>query len=442
MYKGIALLCVIVSISIGLVYAKSERMRPEQVEVVSELSVNNLKEAINIIKNEYVRKVSEDKLVEAAINGMLVSLDPHSSFYNKKEILNEKNLADIESGIGLEIATDSGSVRVVTPVEGGPADKAGIKAGDYIMTINDISVYGMSSNEVIQKISGKPNSEVKLTIFREGVSPSLEFKLKRENITVRPAVVDYVDDNVVYIRISSFDDYTYSSIEKTLRKMIKQKQPAGVILDLRNNPGGLISEAVRISSMFMDNVTVVYTRGRDDSSMAEYHSDNNVLKVHGVPVVVLINNGTASAAEIVAGALQDHKKAVVLGTRSFGKGSVQDMIPLEGNAVMNLTTALYYTPTGRSIQAEGVMPDIIVEDIEIKKFREDHTFREENIEGHLESVKDMNQSKGSYIVEKIKKRIDNNKNKPCTMCKNDYMIIRAVDLVKGISIYKLTTSKK
>jgi len=444
MCKNLFLFFVLCILGINNAYAKTERMRAieEANEPVSAASMATLKEAINVIKSEYVTPVSESKLVESAINGMLISLDPHSSFYNK-ESLNEITVynSSVESGIGLEIAMDNGSVRVVTPVDGGPAEKAGIKSGDHIMTIDGISVHGLSVYEVMQRMTGVPRSEIRITVFREGVSPSIEFKLKRENVVVSPAVVEYIDQNIVYIRISSFDLGTYASIEKYLRKLMKKNPPVGIIIDLRNNPGGLISEAVKIASMFIEKGTIVYTRGRDDSSMAEYNCDTSVFRIKNTPVVALINNGTASAAEIVAGALQDNKKAVILGTRSFGKGSVQDIIPLEENAAISLTTSLYYTPTGRSIQAEGVVPDIIIEDIEVKKFKDNHSFREENIEGHLESVQDIKQSKGSYIIEKLKKKINYDTSVSCKKCKSDYMIIRAVDLVKGIGIYNLAIPK-
>lgn len=445
MYKNLLLFLLICMSVENTAYAKTERMKAAETanEPVSAASMATLKEAINVIKSEYVTPVSESKLVEFAINGMLVSLDPHSSFYNK-ESLNQITTynSSVESGIGVEIAIDNGSVRVVTPVDGGPAEKAGIKSGDHIMTIDGVSVHGLSIYDVIQKMTGIPSSEVIITVFREGVSPSLEFKLKRENVIVSPAVVEYIDQNIVYIRLSSFDLGTYASIEKYLRKIMKKNPPIGIILDLRNNPGGVISEAVKISSMFIDKGTVVYTRGRDDSSMAEYNCDTSVLRIKKIPVVALINNGTASAAEIVAGALQDNKKAVILGTRSFGKGSVQDIIPLEENAAISLTTSLYYTPTGKSIQAEGVVPDIIIEDIEVKKFKDNSSFREENIEGHLESVQDIKQSKASYLMEKIKKKINYDTSVSCKKCKNDYMIIRAVDLVKGIGIYNLAIPKQ
>lgn len=445
MYKKIFefLFVVITVLQASNVYAKSERVNTEQLQTISEASVNTLKEAVNIIKNEYVTEVDEGKLVEYAVNGMLASLDPHSGFYTK-EALSDGALyePETESGIGIEIAVDNGSIRIVTPIEKGPAEQAGLKAGDYIMAVDDTSVYGMSTYDVMQRITGKPNSNIKLTIFREGVSPSLEFKLRREGSIIRPTFVDYLDKGILYIKINTFDQNTYSSIEHKLKGFVKSNNTGGVIIDLRNNPGGLISEAVKVVSMFVEDGTVVYTRGRDESSISEYHSDSDVLNMKNIPIVVLINNGTASAAEIVAGALQDYNKAVVLGTRSFGKGSVQDIIPLEGGSAISLTTSLYYTPTGRSIQAEGVMPDIIIEDIEVKKYKEDHAFREENIEGHLESVKDINQSKGAYVVEKIRKKIKNGKQKTCKKCKDDYMIIRAVDLVKGISIYNLATRPK
>lgn len=423
--------------------AKTERMKAAEADKpVSASSIATLKEAINIIKSEYVTPVSESKLVESAINGMLVSLDPHSNFYNK-ESLNQITVynSSVESGVGLEIAIDNGVVKVVTPIDGGPAEKAGIKAGDHILTVDGISVHGLSVYEVMQRMAGLPKSDIKITVFREGAFPSLTFKLKRENVIVSPAVVEYIDKNIVYIRLSSFDLGTYASIEEHLRKIMKKNPPIGIVLDLRNNPGGLITEAVKISSMFIEKGTIVYTRGRDDSTMAEYNCDTSVFRIKNTPVVALINNGTASAAEIVAGALQDNKKAVILGTRSFGKGSVQDIIPLEENAAISLTTSLYYTPTGRSIQAEGVVPDIIIEDIEVKKFKDNASFREENIEGHLESVQDIKQSKASYLMEKIKKKINYNTSASCKKCRSDYMIIRAVDLVKGIGIYNMAIPK-
>ena len=438
MYKKIFrfLLVIIPVLYIGNVCAKTERQKPERASEVSESSMNTLREAINIIKNEYVAEVDEDRLVENAVNGMLASLDPHSGFYTKESIDEGALYAyDAESGIGVEITVDNGSIRVVTPTEGGSAEKAGVKAGDYIMAVDDASMYGMSTYDAMQRISGKPNSNIKLTIFREGVSSPIEFKIKRESALVNQNTIEYVDDGILYMKISNFDQNTYSAMERKLKHFLRKGSTNGIIIDLRNNPGGLISEAVKLVSMFVGDGAVVYTKGRDENSISEYHSDSDVLKMKNIPIVTLINNGTASAAEIVVGALQDHKRAIVIGTRSFGKGSVQEVIPLEGGSAMSITTSLYYTPTGRSIQVEGVVPDIIIEDIEVKKYKEDHAFREENIEGHLEGVKGMNQSRGSYAVEKIKRRMKQGKEKTCKKCKDDYMVIRAVDLVKGISIY-------
>lgn len=423
------------------VYAKTERVKQaQQIESVSEDSINTIKDAINVIKNEYVTKVSEGQLVSNAINGMLASLDPHSGYYSKESFENGTAFG-IESGVGIEITVDNGYVRIVTPIDGSPADKAGIKAGDYIVAIDGTSVYGMSSYEVAQKISGKPNSKVKLTVFREDVSPSMDFYLKRENIVLNSSASEFLDNEILYIRISSFDHMAFPSLEKTIKNTFKKRPPKGLIVDLRNNPGGMIEESVKFTSMFLGDAVVVYTRGRDHTTMAEYRTDNDVFKVPDIPVVVLINNGTASAAEIVAGALQDHKKGVVLGTRSFGKGSVQDIVPLEGDSAISLTTSLYYTPGGRSIQAQGVTPDIEIEDVEVKKFKHSNYFREENIEGHLEGSKNINQISTLRAVEKIRRRTVSSENKSCKKCHNDYMMIRAVDLVKGMVIYKAEMEK-
>ena len=315
------------------------------------------------IRAQYVEEVDTEQLVEAAINGMLTSLDPHSSYLSAKDFdeMQEQTRGEF-GGLGIEVTQEDGFVKVVAPMDGTPADKAGIKAGDFITHVNSESVLGLTLDDAVDKMRGPVGSEIIITVVREGVAEPCDVSIIRDTIkmvAVRPRLVG----NTVVLRISTFNDQTFVGVEEGIKKMAEEAggmdKVNGFVIDLRNNPGGLLNQAIMVSDAFLEKGEITSTRGRDPEQGERFNAEPGDL-AQGKPIVVLINGGSASASEIVSGALQDHRRAIVVGTKSFGKGSVQTLIPLKGDGAMRLTTARYYTPSGRSIQALGVMPDIVV----------------------------------------------------------------------------------
>jgi len=341
------------------------------------------------VKNDYVREVKDGELVESAINGMLVALDPHSSY------LNPKNFSDMQvstrgeyGGLGLEVTMEEGLVKVISPMDGTPAAKAGIKTGDLIATIDGIAIQGLTLSEAVDKMRGPVNSQIKITILRKSEKKPLEVVLTRAIIRVE-SVRFKAEGDVAYIRITTFNEQTEDGLERAVDQAKAKigSKLRGIVLDLRNNPGGLLDQAIYVSDAFLDQGEIVSTRGRRAGDTQRYNARSGQL-LSGVPIVVLINEGSASASEIVAGALQDQKRARLVGTRSFGKGSVQTVIPLSGgvDGALRLTTAKYYTPSGRSIQATGIDPDILVEQAADADSEKDATDRlsEANLPKHLD----------------------------------------------------------
>jgi carboxyl-terminal processing protease len=316
------------------------------------------------VRAQYVTPPDEQKLIEAAINGMLSSLDPHSSFMNANQAADMRTQTKGEfGGLGIEVTMDKDLVKVVTPIEDTPAAKAGILSGDYISKIDGTDVRGLTLNQAVDKMRGKVGEPIKLEVIRQGADKPLEFTVKREIIAVQ-AVKSRVEGDVGYIRIISFTEKTFDDLKKAIDKIqaqVPDDKLKGYVLDLRLNPGGLLDQAIDVSDAFLNKGEIVSTRGRDPSETRRFDATDGDLS-HGKPIIVLINGGTASASEIVSGALQDLKRATVIGTRSFGKGSVQTIIQLGESGALRLTTALYYTPSGRSIQGTGITPDIKVEE--------------------------------------------------------------------------------
>jgi len=313
------------------------------------------------VRADYVEPITDQQLVETALNGMLTSLDPHSNY------MNEKSFRDMQvqtrgefGGLGLEVTMENGAIKVVSPIDDTPAFKAGLKSGDLIVSIDGESVQGLTLSDAVDKMRGPANSAVKLTIRRAGVDP-FEVSVNRAVIKIDPVKSSLVGGDVAYIRISTFSERADEGISKAMDRLKEQSggKLRGVVLDLRNNPGGLLDQAVSVSDDFLDKGEIVSTRGRRSEDQQRFNAHSGDI-TGNLPMVVLINGGSASASEIVAGALQDHHRAILMGTRSFGKGSVQTIIPLPGHGAMRLTTARYFTPSGRSIQAEGIVPDIDV----------------------------------------------------------------------------------
>jgi carboxyl-terminal processing protease len=341
------------------------------------------------VRADYVEKPDVTKLIASAINGMLSSLDPHSSY------MDAKSFADMEvetkgqfGGLGIEVSMENNLLKVVSPIDDSPAAKAGIHAGDVITALNGEPIQGMTLQQDVDKMRGPVNSPITLTILRGGKGDPVDIKVVRDIVKVQSVNTRKIGDDIGYIRITQFTDQTFDGLKKGLGKLGKDTGASdnkGYIIDLRNNPGGLLDQAIKVSSAFLGRGEIVSTRGRDPDDVQRFTASGGDL-TKGKPLIVLVNGGSASASEIVAGALQDHRRATILGTRSFGKGSVQTIIPLQDDSALRLTTARYYTPSGRSIQAKGIEPEIVVqENVPADLQGEDQTHGEAGLKGHLES---------------------------------------------------------
>ena len=417
-------ICFGLLLSLGSPALAKKETRPLEDEDTYEL-LNLFGEVMERAKASYVEEVDDKKLIESAINGMLVSLDPHSSYLDKKSFkyMNEQTKGKF-GGLGIEVTMEQGVVKVVSPIDDTPASRAGLKPGDYITNIDGENVVGMSLNDAVDKMRGKPGSKVKLTIRRINEKP-FDVTLKREEIKIQSVKSDLKADDVAYIRITSFSEDVDKNIEKAIKKIQKKADGklAGVVLDVRNNPGGLLEQAVAVSDLFLNQGEIVSTRSRNAEDTIRYSAQEGDI-INGLPIVVLINDGSASASEIVAGALQDHKRAVLLGEKSFGKGSVQTVIPLGKLGAMRLPTARYYTPSGRSIQAKGIEPDVEVHPAKVEEIDSGYNFSEAEYGNALKNEKAEDES-----LNKKEKTQDSE-------WRADYQLSRAVDLVKALAIYK------
>ena len=384
------------------------------------------------IRTDYVKKVGDEKLIESAINGMLSSLDPHSSY------MSPKNFKDMQvqtkgefGGLGIEVTMEDGFVKVVSPIDDTPAFRAGLKSGDYITHLDDTPVQGITLSEAVDKMRGLINSDIKLTVRRKGREP-FDVTITRAIIKVRSARWS-TEGDIGYLRLTSFTEQSYTGVSNGIKK-IKEKlgnKLKGIIFDLRNNPGGLLDQAIKVSDAFLDRGEIVSTRSRRADDAQRFNAKRGDL-AKNLPMVVLINGGSASASEIVAGALQDHRRAVILGTQSFGKGSVQTIIPLSGQGAIRLTTAQYYTPSGRSIQAKGIKPDIEVKQARLETVNKGTARREADLRGALENPNTQeNKTNPSKTAPKKKDSIITKKNKKPF----DYQLERALDLIRGISLF-------
>ena len=392
-----AIIGVLISLNLTVFADKAEK---------NNLPIDELRtfaEVFGKIKSDYVEPVEDKKLINEALNGMLTGLDPHSSFLNTEDFkdLNQATQGEF-GGLGIEVGMEDGFVKVISPIEDSPAYKAGLKSGDLIMKLDETSTKGLSLNDSVKKMRGKPGTSIVLTVLRKGEAKPLTFKLVRAIVKSQSVKGKIVEPNYAYVRVAQFQEHTGEDLAKFLKNLRQQnKAPLkGILLDLRNNPGGLLNAAVGVSAAFLPKGDlVVYTEGRaQDSKMQLTATPENYLKGGGkddylkdfpedirtTPMAVLVNNGSASASEIVAGALQDHKRALIIGMQSFGKGSVQSILPMNNGTAIKMTTARYFTPKGRSIQAKGIVPDIIVDD------GSDPTFmtKEADLTNHLSNPKD------------------------------------------------------
>ena len=386
--------------------------------------LNLFGEVFERVRAEYVDDVSDDSLVESAINGMLTSLDPHSNYLNTKNFNDMKVQTRGEfGGLGIEVSMENGLVKVVSPIDDTPAARAGLKPGDLITHLDGDPVQGMTLPEAVEKMRGPVSSEIKLTIRREGREP-FDVKLIRATIKIQSVRSHLEGDNIAYIRITTFNEQTDVGVNNAMKNLKQQAggKLLGVVLDLRNDPGGLLDQAVAVADAFLEKGEIVSTRGRRSEDAQRYNARPGDIAA-GLPVAVLINGGSASASEIVAGALQDHHRAILLGTRSFGKGSVQTIIPLPGHGAMRLTTARYYTPSGRSIQAKGIDPDIVVEAAKIEKTPE----KGEAKVATASDLKRDDSGDGGGEQSSVDPSIIGT---PA-----DYQLTRAVDMLRGIALF-------
>src|SRR5256714_7134201 len=402
--------------------------------------LNLFGDVLEIVRNGYADEVKDDQLVEGAINGMLTALDPHSNYLNSKNFNDMKVQTRGEfGGLGIEVSMENGLVKVVSPIDDTPAAHAGLKPNDLITHLDGNPVQGLTLPEAVEKMRGPVNSEINLTIRREGQEP-FDVKLTRAIIKIQSVRSHLEGKNIGYIRVASFNEQTDVGLNNAMKNLKQQanNKLIGVILDLRNNPGGLLDQAVAVSDAFLDKGEIVSTRGRRAEEAQRYNARPGDI-ASGLPVAVLINGGSASASEIVAGALQDHHHAVLIGTKSFGKGTVQTIIPLAGHGAMRLTTARYYTPSGRSIQARGIDPDIVVEAAKIERAaaKDDKTASAADKKDDKSAKSDKEDKggkgdkgdKGDAAAEKSS--VD-----PSIIgTPDDYQLARAVDMLRGIALF-------
>ena len=387
------------------------------------------------IRSEYVEEVSSKELIEAAIDGMLTSLDPHSSYLSADDAAKMRVQTRGEfGGLGIEVTQQEGFVKVVSPIDGTPADAAGMEAGDFITHVDGQSLLGLTLDEAVGMMRGPVGSEIIITVVREGEDEPFDVSIIRDTIKLT-AVRARTEGDTIVLRITTFNDQTYPNLVSGLKKQVEEaggmENINGIVLDLRNNPGGLLNQAIRVSDAFLEKGEIVSTRGRYSEDSERYNAKSGDL-ANGKPIVVLINGGSASASEIVAGALQDHRRAIVVGTRSFGKGSVQTVMPLRGEGAMRLTTSRYYTPSGRSIQALGVSPNIIVEqprrknsDLEAEETRRNRS--EADLRGALSN--DSLSEDEIQQIEADRLKAEN----AAKLREDDYQLAYAIDILSGLS---------
>ena len=382
------------------------------------------------VRSSYVEEVTDQELIEKAIDGMLSGLDPHSGFMNE-EVFQEMQM-DTEGkfgGLGIEITMEEGFVKVIAPIEDTPAYEAGVLAGDYIIQIDETPVFGLTLNEAVELMRGKKGEPIVITISRANTEP-FEIEIIRDYIKIR-SVKSEVLNNIGYLRITSFNEQTESGLLNAIKKIEQENKIKGYVLDVRSNPGGLLTQAVKVTDIFLERGEIVSTRGRDKKDIRRYRAKKSD-RTNGKPLVVIIDGGSASASEIVAGALQDHKRAIIIGTQSFGKGSVQTIIPFQVSNSDNLTgirltTARYYTPSGESIQGKGIVPDIIIEQGEFESF-DYKRFSESDLKDSLDknNEEDVEENADNELSE-FEKRLE-----------IDYQLRRAFDLVQGVSLFNET----
>ncbi len=389
--------------------------------------LRNFTEIFDRIRNSYVEPVDDKTLLQYAIDGMLSNLDPHSDYLLPEDFSElQEHTTGKFGGLGIEVGIEEGLIKVVTPIDDTPAEKAGIKAGDFIISLDGEPVREMSLTNAIDKMRGEPGTDIELSVRRQGESELLEFVLTRAEIKVASVRGEDLGDGIGYLRITQFQDKSGAELVKAIIKFqdeaTEKKEPLnGLVLDLRNNPGGVLDAAVEVSDAFLDSGLIVYTEGRISDSDFRYSATETTV-AKDIPLIVLINGGSASASEIVAGALQDHKRAVIVGTKSFGKGSVQSVLPIAGNKAIKLTTARYFTPKGRSIQAQGIQPDVYVEQSEVTAYEQSY-YKESDLPGHLSNGDDEVEKEDDHQISD-------------DLLSKDFQLYQAYTLLKGWNVFQ------
>jgi len=446
----------------GSVFAEKEDELPAAVsapaattEAIPYEDLRTFTEIFGRIKKDYVEPVSDKKLLEDAVKGMLTGLDPHSAYLDAEEYQELKEGTSGQfGGLGIEVTMENGFIKVVSPIDDTPAQKAGIKAGDLIIKLDDKPVKGMTLTEAVKHMRGEPGSKIDLLVVREGVEKPLKITITRAVIKVKSVKSRMIEKNYGYIRISSFQSGTGEALKEALANLKKENKGnlKGLVLDLRNNPGGVLNAAVEVSDAFMKSGLIVYTEGRIANSQMRFSAAPDDL-IDGAPIVVLINAGSASASEIVAGALQDSKRAIIMGEKSFGKGSVQTILPTNTGSAVKLTTARYFTPSGRSIQAKGIEPDVALANVKLESLDKDKgdfkPVKEADLSHHLEKIKGADDKKDETDKEQPTddNSSDDSKDNESTDDKKgdldkavldtkDYPLYEALNLLKGISIMR------
>lgn len=414
------------------VWAEKESSLASSAQTIPLEDIRSLSEVFGKVKQHYVEDIEDKVLLENAIRGLLTGLDPHSAYLDKDAFTELREGTSGEfGGLGIVVGMKDGFVNVISPIDDTPAEKAGVKSGDLIIRLDEKNVKGMTLEDAVSIMRGKPDTDILLTIVREGADKPLKIEITRAIIKIQSVRSKTLEEGFGYIRVSAFQERTGSDLRKAISKLKKanNKKLKGLVLDLRNNPGGLLSAAVEVSDAFLEGGTVVSIKGRDASNTTTYNAKGADL-INEAPIVVLINGGSASASEIVAGALQDHKRGIVMGTLSFGKASVQTVVPLGNGSALKLTTARYYTPSGASIQAKGITPDIVLDDVKVSK-KEDNGFKatkEKDLSGHLEN--------GDAEDDENKGKDSKGKKDKLVLAKDDYALYEALNLLKGLNLVK------
>lgn len=410
----------------------------EQENSPQEIPFNEIRifaEVFDKVKNDYVESIDDKELIESAIRGLLEGLDPHSSYLDETafQSLQEGTSGEF-GGLGIEISMENGFVKVIAPIDDTPAQKAGIKAGDLIIRLDDSPVKGLSLRESVEKMRGKPGTDINLTIAREGLEQPLVLTITRETITRKSASTRTLEPGYGYLRISNFQTNTANDAQRALESLKEENDGnlKGLILDLRNNPGGILSGAVAISDLFLEEGLIVYTEGRIKDSKLTFDA-KPVDLINRAPLVVLVNGGSASASEIVAGALQDHNRAIIIGQKTFGKGSVQTILPMTNESALKLTTARYYTPSGKSIQASGIVPDIAIDEVKVELIAQNVLrVSEANLSGHLESNNEQQADETSSSPETSQSQSSSESEQELTLSQSDYALYEALNVLKGM----------